>query len=150
MMLTIPLPAVAVHADGWNLLEGRFPTGKSTVIRLTAVQAAWLDFLHACRHENSRTPYVFRLNARQSDLLKQHSGIAATRFAVIDSSKGDVEVDVPINVLVRFAQRQAEIPQALLRSDAEARRYEVETMERRHNPLEDLTQAQVRSGSCPS
>jgi hypothetical protein len=149
MMLTMLLLAVAVHADGWNLVEGRFPTGKSTVIGLTAAQAARLVFLHACRHDNSRTPYLFRLNARQSDLLKRHSGIAATRFAVIDSSKGDVDVDIPINVLVRFAELRAEIPHALLGSDAEARRYEVETMGWRHNPLEELTQAQVRRGSCP-
>ena len=140
--------AGASHADGWTLQEGRFP-GKSVVVRLSQNQATRLDYIHKCRGKNSLTPYVFHLTREQSAILKHETGILATRFAVFDSMFGDSDVDLEINILVRFAPRQAEIPIELLATDRETRKYERQVIGWDRNPIEQASLSQVNSGKCP-
>ena len=142
------LAAGTALADGWTLREGRFP-GKTTVIHLSPDQAARLDYIHSCRGDNTRTPYVFHLTPEQSALLKKQSGVSATRFAVFDSTHGDTGVDLEANVLVRFAPLQAEVPHQLLISDPKAWEYEHEIIGWGPNPVELATSSQVASGKCP-
>lgn len=138
----------AALADGWILRKGRFP-GESTVIHLSAEQAARLNYIHKCRGDNTRTPYVFLLTADQTALVKKQTGIVATRFAVFDSTHGDTSVDLSTNVLVRFAPHMAEIPRQLVDTDQETRRYEQKVMGWSPNPIESATASQVASGKCP-
>ena len=139
----------AALADGWALRDGRFP-GKSTTIRLSPDQVARLDYIHKCRSDNTRTPYVFHLTPDQAALLKKQTGLSATRFAVFDSTHGDTGVDLSTNVLVRFAPRAAEIPNQLVASDQHTRQYEREIIGWGPNPIESATSSQVASGKCPS
>jgi hypothetical protein len=138
----------AALADGWTLQDGRFP-GKSTIIRLSPEQAVRLDYIHRCRGDNTRTPYVFHLTADQTALVKKQTGVAATRFAVFDSTHGDTSVDLSTNVLVRFAPHMAEIPRQLVDTDQETRKYEQKVMGWSPNPIESATSSQVASGKCP-
>ena len=138
----------AAVADGSALRDGRFP-GKSTTIRLSPDQAARLDYLHKCRSDNTRTPYVFHLKPDQAALLKRQTGVSAARFAVFDSTHGDTDVDLSTNVLIRFAPRVAEIPHELVASDQKAREYEREIIGWGPNPIESATSSHVASGKCP-
>jgi hypothetical protein len=147
-MLFLLLSAGTVSADGWDLREGRFP-GKSTIIHLSPSQAMRLDYIHKCRGDNTLTPYVFHLTPDQSALLKKNTGVSATRFAVFDNTHGDTGVDLSTNVLVRFAPRQAEIPNQLVVTDKEAQEYERQIIGWAPNPVEGATSLQVTSGKCP-
>jgi len=146
-MLLLLFVAGSAVADGWVLREGRFP-GESTVIDLTPDQVARLDYIHKCRGDNTRTPYVFHLTTDQSRLLKKKTGVWAQRFAVFDSTHGESGVDLSTNALVRFAARQAEIPNELVATDQVLRGYEVEIMGWEPNPIEHATSSQVASGKC--
>jgi len=146
--ICLTLAAGVALADGWTLRDGRFP-GKSTTIHLSPIQAARLDYIHKCRGDNTHTPYVFHLTPDQAALLRKHTGVFATRFAVFDSIHGDTDVDLSTNVLVRFAPDMAEIPHQLVSSDQKTREYERKIIGWGPNPVELATPAQVASGKCP-
>ena len=127
MALIACLSAGVAGADGWVLRDGRFP-GPSTVLRLTPAQVAEIERSVACRIDNTRTPYTFRLTPSQSRRLAALTGIRARRFAVFDSTIGDTGIELPANVVLRYAHDRIEVPHALLISDAELLQYEREVI----------------------
>lgn len=147
-ILALLVPPFAL-AEGWKLTGGRFPEGKSTILRLTNRQVAYLDLIHRCHRDNSKTPYLFRLTPAQSTILKGAAKRHATRFVVVDSYRGDRVIEFSANVAVRFGRATIEIPHALVVDDVAVREYEVAVMGWGDNPLADVDPTTVPPGKCP-
>lgn len=142
-------PAKQTTASGF--VRGRFPDGPSTVLRLTDEQKAFLDLAWRCRsnRNNQRTPYIFTLTPKQSGTLRKEAGFSPTRFAILESFKGDTEADEDVNIINRFSEDEFEIPHKLLTHDREAHNWEVDIMGWLPNPLEKLDPKDVKPGTCP-
>lgn len=148
VILILCLMAASAYADGWMFANGRFPEGKVTVLELTKSQKIFLDLVRHCRN-NKKTPFVFRLSHEQSTVLKREAGFSPTRFAVFESYRGDVGVDIEVNVINRFNEAEFEIPHKLLTHDHEARDWEIHTIGWLPNPLENANPDEIKSGACP-
>ena len=125
LYLMAPLFAVA---DGLPLVDGRFPNGNVSVFTLTPEQEAFIACVRERYTDNSKTPYVFRLNTSQKAQLKQEAGISPERFAVYETYRGFNDAGPHWNLVLRFAEHEIEIPHALLRSDTEAEQAEFQIM----------------------
>ena len=121
LLLIRPLPA---FADGWKFINGRFPKGKVTVFKLTDAQKAQLDLIRRCHADNTKTPFLFKLTSEQSTALRREMGFTPDRFAAFESFRGDVGVDIEVNVINRFSEDQFEIPHNLLTPSREAHDWE--------------------------
>jgi hypothetical protein len=146
LLLLSPVPALA---DGWTFINGRFPEGKVTVLKLTAAQKARLDLIRRCHTDNTKTPFLFTLTPQQSVALKREVGFSPDRFAVFESFRGDAGVDIEINVINRFSESEFEIPRKLLTRNHEARDWETNTMGWLPNPLATSNPSNIKAGSCP-
>ena len=136
-------------ADGWLFTNGRFPLGKVTVFKLTETQKAYIDLVHRCQKDNTRTPYLFTLTREHSDILRQEVGFSPDRFAVFESYRGDKGVDLEVNVINRFSEDEFEIPHKLLTRSHAAHNWEVHTMRWLPNPLLNANPVNF-SSTCPS
>jgi len=149
VLLFLFLSSVPSFADGWTLVNGRFPEGKVTVLKLTKDQKAFLDLVRRCHTDNTKTPFLFRLSREQSVVLKREAGFSPDRFAIFESYRGDIGVDIEVNVIIRFSESEFEIPHKLLTRSGEAREWEVNTMGWLPNPLVKANPTNIKPGSCP-
>jgi hypothetical protein len=139
----------AAFADGWTFTNGRFPQGKITVFKLTDAQKAFLDLVHRCQRDNTRTPYLFTLTRQQSAVLRREVGFSPDHFAIFESYQGDKGVDLEVNIINRFSENEFEIPHKLLTRNQKARNWEVNTMGWLPNPLFGANPANFKTGTCP-
>ena len=114
VLLFLFLNCMPAFADGWTFINGRFPEGQVTVLKLTKAQKAFLDLVRRCHTDNARTPFLFRLSRQQSVVLKHEAGFSPDRFAIFEIYRGDTGVDIEINVINRFSENEFEIPLKLL------------------------------------
>jgi len=148
-LLFLFLSSVPAFADGWTFINGRFPDGKVTVLKLTKSQKAFLGLVRRCHTDNRKTPFLFRLSREQSTVLKHEAGFSPDRFAIFESYRGDTGVDIEINVINRFSESEFEIPHQLLTRNDKAHDWEVNTMGWLPNPLSKATPSDIKPGSCP-
>lgn len=133
-------------ADGRSFVDGRYP-GATSTFALTPGQAAFASYVVACHRDNTRTPYVFRLTREQASALKRATGRQPSRFAVFDTAR-DVGVDLPVNVIVRFAPDRFEVPHDLLADDPEAVDYETHVIGWIPNPIGEASADDIRRKRC--
>jgi hypothetical protein len=136
-------------ADGWTLVNGRFPEGKVAVFKLTNDQKALLDLVRRCHTDNIKTPFLFRLSKQQSIALRHEAGFSPDRFAIFEGYRGDTGVDIEINVINRFSESEFEIPLKLLTRNDQAHNWEVKTMGWLPNPLAKVDPSLIKPGPCP-
>jgi hypothetical protein len=146
LLLLSPAPALA---DGWTFINGRFPEGKVTVFKLTTAQKARLDLIRRCHTDNTKTPFLFTLTPQQAVALKREVGFSPDRFVAFESYRGDVAVDIEINVINRFSDNEFEIPHNLLTRDHEARDWEKNTIGWLPNPLAKANPSNIKADLCP-
>src|ERR1700740_27549 len=113
-VLLLSLASIPAFADRWTFTKGRFPDGKVTVFKLTKAQKAYIDMVRRCHTDNEKTPYLFRLTPEQALALKRELGFSPDRFAIFESYRGDVGVDLEMNVINRFSEEEFEVPHKLL------------------------------------
>ena len=147
--LLLLLNSIPSFADGWMFVNGRFPKGRVTVLRLTATQKSFLDLVRRCHKDNTKTPFLFRLSRQQSIVLKREAGFSPDRFAIFESFRGDIGVDIEINVINRFSEDEFEIPHNLLTSNRVAHDWEVNTIGWDPNPLAKINPNDITTGPCP-
>ena len=149
LLLCLLLTSTPAFADGWTFVNGRFPEGKVTVLKLTKTQKAFLDVVRRCHTDNTKTPFLFRLSLHQSIVLRHEAGFSPDRFAIFESYRGDTGVDIEINVINRFSENEFEIPHQLLTRKDKADNWEVNTMGWNPNPLSKANPNNIKPGSCP-
>jgi hypothetical protein len=149
LITLLVLPYRVAFADGWNLINGRFPQGKVTVFKLTKAQKAFLDLVRRCHTDNTKTPYLFTLTREQFAVLQREVGFSPDRFAIFESYRGDTGVDLEVNVINRFSEDRFEVPHKLLTRNQTAHNWEVNTMGWLPNPLLKANPANFKTGSCP-
>ena len=137
--------AQVASAQGTTLANGRYP-GEVTEFTLTAEQAKFIELWSGCKHDNAYSPYVFRLTASQLAELKRRTGLAPTRFAIIDSHRGATGDELGVNVVNRFAVDKFEIPHKPLISEPRARKWESTTMGWKPSPY--LRSGSMVTGKC--
>lgn len=148
-LLLLALSPIPSLADGWTFINGRFPKGKVKVFKLTTTQKARLDLIRRCHTDNTKTPFLFTMTPQQSLVLKREVGFSPDRFAVFESFKGDIGVDIELNVINRFSENEFEIPLILLTRNRAARDWEVNTIGWSPNPLAKANPRNIKPGSCP-
>ena len=148
--LLLLLSSIPSFADGWIFANGRFPKGKVTVLRLTTDQKSFLDLVRRCHTDNTKTPFLFKLTQQQSLVLKREAGFSAERFAIFESFRGDIGVDIEIDVINRFSEDEFEIPHLLLTRNRVAHDWEVNTIGWDPNPLAKVNPNNITTGGpCP-
>jgi hypothetical protein len=146
-VLFLSLASIPAFADGWKFANGRFPEGKVSVFKLTKAQKAYVDLVRRCQKDNEKTPYLFKLTEQQAKMLKREVGFSPDRFAILESYRGDVGVDLEMNVINRFSEEEFEVPQKLLVPSREAHAWEQNIMGWLPNPLSKANASSP--GSCP-
>jgi hypothetical protein len=147
-VLLLSLASIPAFADGWTFTKGRFPGGKVTVFKLTKAQKAYIDMVRRCHTDNEKTPYLFRLTPQQALALKREVGFSPDRFAIFESYRGDVGVDLEMNVINRFSEEEFEVPHKLLVRNREAQDWERNTMGWLPNSLSKANPS-IKANSCP-
>jgi hypothetical protein len=148
-VLLLCLSSIPAFANGWTFVDGRFPEGKVTVLRLTRAQKAYLDLVRRCHTDNEKTPYLFRLTPQQSMTLKREVRFSPERFAIFESYRGDTGVDLEMNVINRFSEDEFEVPIKLLTRNHEAQDWQQNIMGWMPNPLSNANPSEIKAGSCP-
>lgn len=149
LLLLLSLGSTPAVADGWTFINGRFPQGRVTVFKLTKSQKAYLDLVRRCHTDNEKTPYLFRLTPEQSMVLRHEVGFSPDRFAIFESYRGDIGVDLEMNVINRFSEDEFEVPLQLLTCNREAEHWQRNTIGWLPNPLSDANPSKIKAGSCP-
>jgi len=149
VLLFLILNCTPTFAQGWTLVDGRFPEGKVTVFKLTKAQKAFLDIVRRCHTDNTKTPFLFRLTPEQSLVLQREAGFSPDRFAIFESYRGDSGIDIEINVINRFNENEFEIPHKPLTRNKVAQDWEVNTIGWRPNPLLNANPRNIKPGTCP-
>ena len=121
------------QADGLPLADGRYPEGKVSVFKLTSQQKQLIEFFRS-HNDNSKTPYVFELTAKQAAQLKKEAGFSPARFEVYETYLGYNDAGPHWNLALRFNEDEIEIPHKLLLSNKEAKDYEFNVMGWEPNP----------------
>jgi len=148
-VLLLALASTPAFADGWMFTNGRFPEGKVTVFKLTKDQKTYLDLVRRCHRDNEKTPYLFKLTAQQTTVLKREIGFSPDRFAIFESFRGDRGVDLEMNVINRFSEEEFEVPHKLLFRNHVAQDWERNTMGWLPNPLSNVNISSIKPDSCP-
>lgn len=126
-------------ADGLPLVNGRYPHGEVTVLTLTAEQEGFIACIRERHTDNTKTPYVFRLNAQQATQLKREARISPTRFQVYETYRGFNDAGPHWNIALRFSEHQIEVPHKLLLSNRKAEQAEFEVHGWEPNPSIERT-----------
>ena len=124
LVLTTSLVGVA-WADGLPLKNGRYP-GEVLVFTLTAEQVQVIEHYRTCQFErsqamNSYTPYVFKLTASQAEALRSKKGFTPDLFQVYETYLGFNDAGPHWNLILRFSEKEFEVPLDLVIRNAEAK-----------------------------
>jgi len=120
LVAAVALAPVCAFADGLPLVDGRYPSGKVTVLTLTADQERFIVCVREHHTDSAKTPYVFRLSPSQSAQLRREAGLSPARFEVYETYRGFNDAGPHWNLALRFSEHQIEIPHDLLLSNREA------------------------------
>ncbi|XLZ71008.1 hypothetical protein ABT364_03320 [Massilia sp. SR12] len=113
ILLALSVPSIAL-ADGLALTNGRYLQGRTTVFDLTPSQRAVIKCIRERRTDNTKTPYVFRLTAKQAAVLKRDAGLSPERFQVYETWRGFNDAGPHWNLVLRYNEAQIEVPHDLL------------------------------------
>lgn len=147
-LFLLALASSASYADGVMFRDGRFPTGKTTVLSLTTGQKQLIDLYARCKDQN-KSPFIFRLTKHQAAQLSREAGLSPRRFQIYDSFKGDDGAEYGYNYIVRFSEESFEVPHKVLISESQLTKWETKVIGWAPSPLARVNPSSYTGASCP-